>query len=281
MSSVRAGRRKSIQWRARERAATSSERCSHVIFSAEGCLKGPSRSGHGEGNRQQLGPERLLDLSGVAGGDKLDAAGKQTVLYSFTCGADGYGPAEGVIRDAAGTFYGTTTGGSTGNSGVVFKVDLSGHETVLYNFTGGTDGDQPYAGVIRDSAGNLYGTTAVGGASGFGAVYKLDKSGHQTVPYSFTGGSDGCSPQAGLIRDSDGNLYGTNPNCGSAYAGTVYKVDARGGETHFPMVLAQQGKSHPRFGRQPVRVRSGGWPDGRRSSTWWTRTVMKQSSTAL
>ena len=205
-------------------------------------MKGPSRSCHGEGNRQQLGPERLLDLSGVAGGDKLDAAGKQTVLYSFTCGADGYGPAEGVIRDAAGTFYGTTTGGGTGNSGVVFKVDLSGHETVLYNFTGGTDGDQPYAGVIRDSAGNLYGTTAVGGASGFGAVHKLDKSGHQTVLYSFTGDSDGCSPQAGLIRDTDGNLYGTNPNCGSAYAGTVYKVDARGGETHSPMVLGPTGE---------------------------------------
>ena len=66
--SVRAGRRKSIQWRARKRAATSSERCSHVIFSAERCLKGPSRSCHGEGNRQQSGPERLLDLSGVAGG---------------------------------------------------------------------------------------------------------------------------------------------------------------------------------------------------------------------
>jgi hypothetical protein len=53
---------------ARKRAATSSERCSHVIFSAERCLKGPSRSCHGEGNRQQSGPERLLDLSGVAGG---------------------------------------------------------------------------------------------------------------------------------------------------------------------------------------------------------------------
>jgi hypothetical protein len=68
MPTVRAGCQKSILWRARKRAATSSERCSHVIFSAERCLKGPSRSCHGEGNRQQPGPERLLDLSGVAGG---------------------------------------------------------------------------------------------------------------------------------------------------------------------------------------------------------------------
>ena len=68
MPTARAGCQKSILWRARKRAATSSERCSHVIVSAERCLKGPSRSFHGEGNRQQSGPERLLDLSGVAGG---------------------------------------------------------------------------------------------------------------------------------------------------------------------------------------------------------------------
>jgi hypothetical protein len=68
MPTVRAGRQKSILWRARKRAATSSERCSHVIVSAERCLKGPSQSCHGEGNRQQPGPERLLDLSGVWGG---------------------------------------------------------------------------------------------------------------------------------------------------------------------------------------------------------------------
>ena len=68
MPPATAGRQKSNLWRARKRAATSSERCSHVIFSAERCLKGPSRSCHGEGNRQQSGPERLLDLSGVAGG---------------------------------------------------------------------------------------------------------------------------------------------------------------------------------------------------------------------
>ena len=68
MSPATAGRQKSILWRARKRAATSSERCSHVIVSAERCLKGPSWSYHGEGNRQQSGPERLLDLSGVWGG---------------------------------------------------------------------------------------------------------------------------------------------------------------------------------------------------------------------
>jgi hypothetical protein len=68
MPTVRAGRQKSILWGARKRAATISERCSHVIFSAERCLKGPSRSCHGEGNRQHPGPERMLDLSGVWGG---------------------------------------------------------------------------------------------------------------------------------------------------------------------------------------------------------------------
>src|SRR5208282_3849903 len=94
-------------------------------------------------------------------------------------------------------------------AGVVFKVDPSGNETVLYTFTGGADGGYPLAGVIRDSAGNLYGTTNGGGASGAGVVFKVDTSGNETVLYTFTGGSDGGSPWGGVIRDSKGNLYGT------------------------------------------------------------------------
>ena len=91
---------------------------------------------------------------------------------------------------------------------MVYKVDTAGHQTVLYNFTGGADGGNPYAGVIRDSAGNLYGTT-IGGTAGAGVVYKLDTSGHETVLYSFTGGADGSNPLAGVTLDSAGNLYGT------------------------------------------------------------------------
>ena len=97
-------------------------------------------------------------------------------------------------------------------------------ETVLYSFTGGSDGRKPVAGLIADGSGNLYGTTEFGGASGNGVVFKLSPGGTETVLYSFTGGSDGGIPRAGLIADRSGNLYGTTqfggPGCGG--------VDRRG-----------------------------------------------------
>ena len=162
---------------------------------------------------------------------KVDTAGRQTVLYSFTGGADGGNPYGGVVRDAAGNLYGTTVYGGAASSGVVFKVDSSGHETVLYTFSGGDDGGYPYAGVIRDSAGNLYGTTSLRGNAQWGVVYSLDPTGNETVLYSFTGGSDGASPYAGVIRDSAGNLYGTASSGGTGNMGVVYKVDTAGHET--------------------------------------------------
>jgi uncharacterized repeat protein (TIGR03803 family) len=81
--------------------------------------------------------------------------------------------------------------------------------TVLHTFEGGTDGESPFGGVVRDAAGNLYGTTEFGGTFNFGTVFKVDGTGNETVLYSFTGGADGASPLAGLIRDAAGNLYGT------------------------------------------------------------------------
>ncbi len=169
---------------------------------------------------------------------KLDKAGQETVLYNFTGGADGSKPTTGVILDEAGNLYGTTFWGGTANLGVVYKVDPAGHETVLYNFTGGINGNYPQSGVIRDAAGNLYGTTSVGGAAaiggwaGYGVVYKLDPAGNETVLYSFMGGSDGSHPYAGVIRDAAGNFYGTTQYSeGSAGWGVVYKLDSAGHET--------------------------------------------------
>jgi uncharacterized repeat protein (TIGR03803 family) len=78
-----------------------------------------------------------------------------------------------VIRDSAGNLYGTTPEGGTANAGVVYEVVSSGQETVLYSFTGGADGRSPSAGVIRDSAGNLYGTASLGGKWYGGVVFKL------------------------------------------------------------------------------------------------------------
>ena len=179
---------------------------------------------------------------------RLDRKGNETVLHSFPGGAGGAGySANGVIRDAQGTLFGSTyAGGINGcfNSGcgLVFKMDSAGNENVLYQFTGGTDGGSP-SSVIRDSSGNLYGTTVEGGdltcndGYGCGTVFKLDKVGQETVLYSFTGTEgDGMFPYAALVRDSAGALYGTtggggSANCGYPGCGTVFKVDANGNET--------------------------------------------------
>ena len=162
---------------------------------------------------------------------KLSTAGQETVLYSFTGGADGGNPGAGVIHDSAGNLYGTTTSGGTAGQGVVFKLSTGGQETVLYSFTGGADGGYPSAGVIRDSAGNLYGTASYGGTADVGVVFKVNTSGQETVLYSFAGGANGAYPYSGLVGDSAGNLYGTTYAGGTAGLGVVYKVDAAGQET--------------------------------------------------
>jgi|HubBroStandDraft_6_1064221.scaffolds.fasta_scaffold213792_1 uncharacterized repeat protein (TIGR03803 family) len=153
------------------------------------------------------------------------------VLYNFTGSADGESPYGSLARDTAGNLYGTTEAGGASGAGTVFKVDKSGTHTVLYSFTGGSDGANPYVGVIRDAAGNLYGTTANGGAAGLGTVFKLTKTGKEKVLHSFAGGSDGCYPYGGLLRDAAGNLYGTTEVCGASGVGTVFKESTTGKES--------------------------------------------------
>jgi uncharacterized repeat protein (TIGR03803 family) len=116
---------------------------------------------------------------------ELEASGRYRVLYSFTGGADGSAPYAGVALDSAGNLYGTTYSGGFANAGVVYKLDTSGQETVLYSFTGGADGSGPCAGVTQDLSGNLYGTTCAGGTAKLGVVYKLSMSGQETVLQNF------------------------------------------------------------------------------------------------
>jgi len=233
----------------------------------------------------------------------LDGSWTETVLYSFGNGGGGAGPRAGLIFDAAGNLYGTTGFGGAYGGGVVFELtpnsDGSWAETVLYSFTGGTDGMWPFAGVIFDAAGNLYGTTYFGGSgtaySGYGTVFELtpkagggwtekvlhsfnlkdgsfsvaglifDEAGNlygttgvggdlscssgfgcgvvfklapnsnggwdETVLHQFKGGKDGLAPQAGLIFDQAGNLYGTTVGGGAYGGGTVFKLapNSKGG----------------------------------------------------
>ncbi len=162
---------------------------------------------------------------------KLDRRGNETVLYTFTGNADGGYPEWGVIQDWFGNLYGTASSGGAASAGVVFKLDRRGNETVLYSFTGGADGGYPYAGVIEDWAGNLYGTTPFGGADGAGVTFKLDPRGNETVLHSFTYGADGGYPFAGLIIDFFGNLYGDASSAGTAGAGVLFKIDPSGNQT--------------------------------------------------
>ena len=159
---------------------------------------------------------------------KLDATGAYSILHSFRGGSDGANPYSGVLHSSTGALYGTTYQGGASNAGTVYEIGSSGHAKILYSFTGGADGGNPYAGIIADSSGNLYGTTYRGGAANLGVVYTLARSGLETVLHSFAGVPDGANPYAGVISDSSGNLYGTTVNGGAAGVytyGTVYKLN--------------------------------------------------------
>jgi len=159
---------------------------------------------------------------------KIDTSGKESILYAFAGPPDGQFPVGGLILDKVGNLYGTTfQGGFNGIGGTVFKVDPTGKETVLYSFNlFGGDAGLPYGGLVRDSAGNLYGATSSGGAAFGGAIFEVNASGVETVLYSFTGGSDGYIPFSDLIRDAAGNLYGTTSEGGDAscFCGVVFQL---------------------------------------------------------
>lgn len=170
----------------------------------------------------------------------LDAAGHETVLYSFSGGVDGATPEMGPVRDAAGNLYGTTHLGGAYNWGTVFKVDPSGNETVLHSFNGLTgDGGDAFAGLILDSAGNMYSTTQGGGnvnsnclpglEMGCGTVFTITTTGTESVLYAFNGYKDGNTPFGGVIRDNQGNLYGTSqPRPTPTGWGTIFKLHPSG-----------------------------------------------------
>lgn len=173
---------------------------------------------------------------------------QETVLYDFgNCFQDQPCLASGnLLRDSSGNIYGTTIlGGLTAPActigcGTIFKLDSTGVLTVLYQFTGGSDGQSPQGSLITDAAGNFYGVALFGGdlncpqepTRGCGTVFKFAADGTFTVLYTFKGGSDGAGPQPGLVMDSAGNLYGAaeiggNSNCDLG-CGTLFKIGSDG-----------------------------------------------------
>jgi uncharacterized repeat protein (TIGR03803 family) len=155
----------------------------------------------------------------------------EAVLYRFTGGTDGAAPESNLIFDASGNLYGTTAGGGDASSdGTVFRLmppsapGGAWTETVLYRFAGHSDGKVPLAGLVFDQKGNLYGTTVFGGTTSAGTVFQLTPPATagaawtETVLHTFGHGNDGLDPEAGLVLDNRGALYGTT------ITGTVFKL---------------------------------------------------------
>jgi len=186
-----------------------------LMMSAKGTLFGTTSAGGAAG----LGA--VFQLAGHA---------TQKVLHSFLGGADGATPNGGVIEDASGKLFGTTTAGGASGAGIVYSLRGT-TETVLYSFAGGTgDGSDPQAGLVMDASKNLYGTTSAGGASGNGTVFELfppkSKTGAWTekLLYSFGTGTDGAAPVGRVMFDTAGNLYGTTSAGGASGYGTVFQL---------------------------------------------------------
>jgi uncharacterized repeat protein (TIGR03803 family) len=200
-----------------------------LIVDASGDLYGTTYSGgvHGFGTVFELTPP-----AGGGWGEKI--------LHAFNSNStDGQSPSASLIFDAAGNLYGTTVFGGTADGGTAFELSPtkggSWGEKILHNFTySATDGNEPFAGLIFDSAGNLYGTTAFGGAHGGGMVFELVPNangswGERILTAFADNGTEGYNPFAGLIADASGNLYGVTYRGGTDNKGTVFELTPHAG----------------------------------------------------
>jgi uncharacterized repeat protein (TIGR03803 family) len=209
-----------------------------LLLDAAGNLYGTTLEG-GQGCSNPYG------ASGCGTVFEITANGKEKILYRFADSPDGAHPNVGLVPDQDGNLYGVT--GSGGNVfegtplGTVYRITPGGKETVLHRFDGESagDGQNPASSLIMDENGDLYGTTVEGGPNGGGTVFKLTQSGAETILYSFPGSADdGQSPDAGLVRDRDGNLYGTTPiggaeitGCAGSGCGVVFRLTPSNAET--------------------------------------------------
>jgi uncharacterized repeat protein (TIGR03803 family) len=206
---------------------------------ADGNFYGAASSGgaKGQGTLFRIGPH-----------------GTFSVLYAFAGGNDGAAPLSAPLVDRHGNLYGVTeTGGGACNCGIVYRLSRKGKETVLHAFTGQPDGFDPFAGLTKDKAGNLYGTTLSGGTY-YGTVYQI-ASGSESVLYAFGGGSDGDSPYPGVSLDRSGNLYGATSYGGTHGFGTVFALAPGGPKTVLYNFAGSADAASP--SSTPIRDRRG------------------------
>ena len=193
------------------------------------------------------------------------ASPTESFLYSFGGSGDASTSYAGLVMDSHGNLYGTTIAGGTNGTGAVFRLSPNGlggyTETVLYSFGSDTsgDGNVPYAGLILDTQGNLYGTTTIGGANNTGAVFRLSPNGlggyAEVVLYSFgaTSSGDGNRPwkDGNLIEDAQGDLYGTTLAGGANGTGTVFRLVPNGNGGYVESLLHSFGASGSGDGNAP------------------------------
>jgi uncharacterized repeat protein (TIGR03803 family) len=177
---------------------------------------------------------------------KIAPGGTLTTLHSFD-GATGSQPLAGLVQGADGNFYGTTYIGGSQNYGEIFKVTPSGTVSVLHSFCSAAackDGQNPFAGLVQGTDGNLYGTTLAGGSHGGGTIFKITPSGTLTTLHSFcsrSGCPDGEFPQTGLVQANDGTLYGTTIAGGAYGSGTIFGITPSDKLTTLYNVCSQTG----------------------------------------
>ena len=176
---------------------------------------------------------------------RISPTGSLTNLWSFTGGSDGSVPFAALVQGLDGNFYGTASSGGASNNGTVFRISPAGSLTNLWSFTGGDDGVNPMAGLVRGSDGNFYGTTAGSQGFGFGTVFRISPTGSLTNLWSFTGNNDGGAPDGTLVQGSDGNFYGTTSTGGTGLGGTVFRIGPNGGLTNLWSFSVDSGGSGP------------------------------------
>ncbi len=194
-----------------------------VVFDGKGNLYGTTANG-GDPNGDN-------DYGTVF---KISAKGSESILYAFKGGSNAFLPAGTMVFDNAGNLFGTAAGGAS-KQGSIFKLTPDGVESLFYSFHGNgsddTDGRGPTGDLLIDAAGNLFGTTGLGGDVDFGTVFRVTPDGVETLLHSFDmsfDGSGGAFPHAGLVADAEGNLYGTTSEEGTDNFGTVFKLEVDG-----------------------------------------------------
>lgn len=230
-----------------------------LVFDGSGHLYGTTFEGGSTSYCPGDGCGLVYELARTASGDW-----KSAPVHVFAGVPDGANPLAGLTYDGAGNFYGTTESGGNASvcqtgayfgCGTVFQLSMQSGgwiTTVLHTFTGGSDGARPEANLVRDAAGNLYGTAGIGGSDQSGVVFELSPEVNGkwklTTLHSFGGAGDGETPIAGLLLDSSGNLFGTTQFGGIFGQGAVFELSPGGGKWTYQVIFSFDGTD----GAQPA-----------------------------